>query len=133
MKLRADTIFYKIGLIIWLPVLFAGSWFAKTGFAKFGNEFTCVLYEWSGIMCPGCGGTRAVLQLFSGNIIKSFFYHPAVIIAILCYFHFMICYTYRNIIKRNFPGKEIRIELYAYILAAVIILQWIIKLFYMIF
>ncbi len=38
----------------------------------------CLFRLFTGLYCPGCGGTRAVLALLSGNIRKSFFYHPFV-------------------------------------------------------
>ena len=38
----------------------------------------------TGLYCPGCGGTRALLFLLSGHPILSFVYHPLVLyIAIL--------------------------------------------------
>lgn len=133
MKLHADTFFYRIGLIIWLPILIMGSWFAQTGYSLIGNFFSCVLYEWSGLPCPGCGGTRAIVQLFSGNIIESVKYHPAVLAAICCYVHFMLNYIFRNYINFNKHKKEIHIEMYIYFLVVIIIFQWIIKIFSIIF
>ncbi len=128
MKLRADTIFFIIGLFIWLPVIIMGSWFAKNGFSEYKDIFSCVLYEWSGILCPGCGGTRALYHLFSGNLLVSFKYHPAVITVILFYFQFMLLYLCRKYIFIKTRNKEIHIEYYSYALVAVIIIQWLIKI-----
>lgn len=43
----------------------------------------CVLLEKYQIYCPGCGGTRAIKALLQGEFIKSFWYHPIVLYAVL--------------------------------------------------
>lgn len=45
----------------------------------------CVFYKKYHLFCPGCGGTRAVLYLLQGNILKSFFYHPFVLYAVVTF------------------------------------------------
>lgn len=127
-KYRIDTLCYQIGKIIWLPVLLAGSWFAKWGYVQMGEYFACTFYRVCGFPCPGCGGTRAVYQLFSGNLWESFLYHPAVLYTIISYLHFMFLYFYRKHLSKNKRGKEIVIEYYLYGLMAVILTQWVIKL-----
>ncbi len=35
------------------------------------------LFKWfTGLPCPGCGMTRAYVQLFSGHLEEAFYYHP---------------------------------------------------------
>lgn len=123
-----DTFFYRIGKFIWLPVVIAGSWFAKWGYSLIGELFTCRFYKVCGFPCPGCGGTRAVHQLFLGNLIESFFYHPAVLYIVVSYMHFMLLYFWRKHFSKSKRGKEIVINGYLYGLMAVILLQWGIKL-----
>lgn len=43
----------------------------------------CVLLEKYQIYCPGCGGTRAIKELLRRHFIKSFWYHPFVLYAVL--------------------------------------------------
>ena len=44
----------------------------------------CWVWEHWHIYCPGCGGTRAVLELFRGHILRALYYHaPAVVTAVL--------------------------------------------------
>lgn len=127
---RADTVFYNIGKIIWIPVLFAGIWFAKSGFSQIGEMFACTFYKVCKLPCPGCGGTRAVFYLFSGQLWKSFCYHPVVICAVGAYLHFMLRYWYRKHISKAYAKKEISIEYYVYGMIGVIFLQWAVKLIY---
>lgn len=127
-KYRVDAVLYQIGKIIWLPVLIAGSWFANRGYEQYGKLFECDIYNRTGLFCPGCGGTRAVYFLFCGELLKSVRYHPAVLGGVFLYLHFMLLFFFRKHIKKT--DKEIAIEIYVYVLAAVIILQWIIKIFF---
>lgn len=41
--------------------------------------FPCLFHLLTGLYCPGCGGTRAVIYLFHGRILASFLYHPFVL------------------------------------------------------
>ena len=44
----------------------------------------CWVWEHWRIYCPGCGGTRAVLALAHGHVLRALYYHaPAVVTAIL--------------------------------------------------
>jgi Protein of unknown function (DUF2752). len=43
--------------------------------------FPCLFHLLTGLYCPGCGGTRAVIYLFQGQFAASFRYHPFVIYA----------------------------------------------------
>lgn len=39
----------------------------------------CIFHQWTGLYCPGCGGTRATKALLKGEVLLSFFYHPLVL------------------------------------------------------
>lgn len=45
--------------------------------------FPCLFNLFTGLYCPGCGGTRAVRHLFHGHIITSFQYHPIVLYGVV--------------------------------------------------
>ncbi|MBQ4301356.1 MAG: DUF2752 domain-containing protein [Lachnospiraceae bacterium] len=53
------------------------------------QDHICVFHELTGLYCPGCGGTRAVIALLSGHPWISFLYHPIVIYSVVA-----ICYTW---------------------------------------
>lgn len=128
-RYRADTIFYQLGKVIWIPTVIGGFWLSRGGFSKHGDWFLCSVKKITGFPCPGCGGTRAVNALFHGSLAQSFCYHPAVPLGVLFYLHFMGLYFYRKHIKKSLGEKEIPIEVYMYAAAAVILIQWIVKLF----
>lgn len=54
------------------------------------SVFACRLYSVTGILCPGCGGTRSMLALLRGDLITALHDNPAspviMLVAILYYF-----------------------------------------------
>lgn len=44
----------------------------------------CLLHKFTGLYCPGCGGTRAFLALIRGHVLMSLYYHPLVVYTALC-------------------------------------------------
>lgn len=131
-RYRADAIFYHIGKVLWIPVVIGGFWLSLGGLSAHGDWFACYVKKLTGFPCPGCGGTRAVSALFSGNLIQSFLYHPAVSMGALAYLHFMGLCFFRKHIKKSREEKEIPIEPYVYGAVVVILAQWIVKLLLMI-
>ena len=49
----------------------------------------CITNQW-GLLCPACGGTRAVFHFASGNFLKSFQYNPFFFVLILYFLFFML-------------------------------------------
>ena len=45
----------------------------------------CVIYQTTGLWCPACGGTRAVLALVHGDVAKAFLHHPIVPYSVFVY------------------------------------------------
>ena len=129
MKLKADTVFYRIGQWIWIPFIIIGFWFARSGYDGYHQLLECTFFKITGLPCPGCGGTRAFYYLFRGDPVKSFLYHPVVLYGIFAWFHFMGFYYYRHHFCGRNACKEIQIPIYLYIAIAVILVQWIVKIF----
>lgn len=86
----------------------------------------CWIYNKTGLYCTGCGGTRSLTYLFHFDLIKSLYYHPAVLYIAYLY----LCIFFSNVF--SFLGiakfKAYRIKnSQLYLLVAIIILQCIIK------
>lgn len=121
-----DAFFYKIGKIV-LVILLIGiiGLFLIGVNTIFELVPECSFYKTTGLYCPGCGGTRAVVTLLKGNWIRSFLLHPFVPYFVVVYTIFMIyefCKRHFEIFKRKFP-----IEMFLYIGVGVLLLQWIVK------
>ncbi len=61
------------------------------------NDINCPLFKRFGLYCFGCGGTRALRALSSGNISGAFFHNPVLIVlmpvagyAALCFLLYLI-------------------------------------------
>ena len=63
--------------------------------------FNCWIYEKFGIYCPGCGCTRAVISLFQGHIIKSIYYNPTVLYAVIVLIIYLVGNTIAKVLKRE--------------------------------
>lgn len=63
--------------------------------------FNCWIYEKFGIYCPGCGCTRALVNLFQGNIIKSLYYNPTVLYAVIVLIIYLVGNTIAKVLKKD--------------------------------
>lgn len=123
-----ELFIYHIGKFLWIPVVLAGLWFAGMGGYEAHSElFTCVIRQKTGMICPGCGGTRALYSLCRGEIFQSIRFHPAVAYMALAYLHYMIRCFYRRYKNRKID-TTMHIERYLYILVVVILIQWLAKI-----
>lgn len=128
---RFEIKLYNIGKIIFIPFILLGFLFSNYYYPKTVENnplFECFIRKHTGIICPGCFGTRAVVYLFKGEIFKSFLYNPAVIIAIVEYLIFMCNFFYRIHVKKDMNSVKINSLILIYIWVFVLIIQWIIKL-----
>ena len=87
----------------------------------------CMFHKATGLYCPGCGGTRAVLALLEGQILQSFFYHPIVVCSAALYLWFMLSHTVEHL-----SGRRLKIGLpyrnaYLYAALAVIVINTAVK------
>ena len=124
-KLRTDTVLFWIALFLLPPLLAAGFWYSYYGSDWMDGAARCVIREKTGIICPGCGGTHAVMHLFHGQFLQSFTANPAVLALVLLYVGFMIHYVSFKLRKVE---KEVDAGVYCRIYLSVLFLQWVIRL-----
>lgn len=95
--------------IVWLPPLLIAAAFILRKYiwafvTVFSNNVTmCHFYEKTGILCPGCGGTRSFIALTRGDILTSLRCNPSVIIGLILLFMLYIELSAESL------GKSIRI------------------------
>lgn len=96
--------------VIWVPptLLLAAFLFRAKLFelaVKIGRHMFCPLYAFTGIFCPGCGGTRATIALLHGDILLSLRCNPSVVciaIFLLLFYAEQVCKVLGKP-KRLFP------------------------------
>ena len=62
---------------------------------------TCPIYNYFGLFCPACGGTRAIISLLNLDLVSSILYNPIVIYSIF----FTTLYLITEFININFNKK----------------------------
>ena len=63
------------------------------------------IFDRLGILCPACGGTRAVFHFASGNFAESFHYNPFFFLLIIYFFLFMIIWNLEIFFGFGFAKK----------------------------
>lgn len=54
---------------------------------------SCWIWQNWHIYCPGCGGTRSLIALLQGDLIGSFYYHPALPVLVIVLGIYMVSQT----------------------------------------
>lgn len=121
---------YKILLLV-LPVVVILGVLAKWLLPMFmKTTMPCVMHTLTGLYCPGCGGTRAVLSLLHGHFLESFFYHPVVMYTVVVFAWYYVSNTIEYISKGKIPiAMKLKIR-YLWIALGIILVQCILKNIY---
>lgn len=86
----------------------------------------CIFQLVTGLYCPGCGGTRAVKYLLTGQIAKSLQYHPLVLYtsAVVCLEVISAVIAKRTGKPEYYLGHE---KALIYLGVGIILLNWVVK------
>jgi len=122
-----DKAFYIMGIVVGVILILIGVLTYTTKFNLGDIVPPCNLRTLTGFYCPGCGGTRAVLALIHGHPIRSFLYHPIVLIV----FVFGVIFMVRNtiwIISRGKLNVAMKFrEKYIFICIGIFLINWIVQ------
>ncbi|MDE7061717.1 MAG: DUF2752 domain-containing protein [Lachnospiraceae bacterium] len=101
--------------------------FYLTDFSFTNYMYACTLHTLTGLYCPGCGGTRAILFLLHGDLLRSFLYHPLVPYAAIVYGWFMISQTIQRLSRNRIRiGMHYR-DIYLWIALILLTASFVIK------
>lgn len=82
----------------------------------------CILHHFTGLYCPGCGGTRAFIALAHGQFLKSLYYHPLVLYVAVCFTWYLLKQITKAIgggkISIPMPDSKVLISIAALIVGA---------------
>jgi hypothetical protein len=121
-----DKLLYNVGILSFICVCVTAA--AVIIIKRFTGLHVdgCLFYSITGFYCPGCGGTRSVIYLFQGKIIKSIEYNAFATYLSLLYIIYMASWSLFYITKGKVKGLKFRIE-FVYLGIVVLIIQWLIK------
>jgi hypothetical protein len=87
---------------------------------------TCFFRQWTGLLCPGCGVTRAMRALASGSLLAAIDYNPLAVVALPFVMYEMVVQTSRAFggprMRSAFDGVRVPI-----IAAAVVIAYFVVR------
>lgn len=133
MKLR-DSIrnrdyIYKVGIIIGIILIVAITLFRTTDIERYitGGMPECYFRKISGVICPGCGMTRAVKSMFKLKFVKSMLYHIIPVYSLVCFIYLMIKETLHKINGSKKVTERLFLNL-IYVGIGLDLIQWMIKL-----
>ena len=96
-------------------------------FLTVGKEgYECVFYRSTGLICPGCGGTRAVISLLKLDFLSAIKYNVAVPFGAFVYLY----YNIRGIIEAKRENLEYFSKqkyVLCIVLAVIMILNFVVK------
>lgn len=115
----------SIILIIFLLVVYGGTYLVAE---HFGLDFLkeCGMRKIFGIPCPGCGGTRAVICLFTGRFLSAVYYNAFAVYSVILYIIFFLTQTLQRITKGKITGMRFR-DIYWQLAIVILIIQYIAK------
>ena len=122
-----DQVFFVTGLICTAVAVFCYGWWKITGKSILPPFPPCMIHAVTGLYCPGCGGTRAVLALVRGKLLASFFYHPIVLYTAVVGGWFLLSQTIGKLSRGRFPAVMHFKPGYLWIALALVVINCIAK------
>lgn len=87
----------------------------------------CIFRSLYGLYCPGCGGTRAVLELFRGHVISSLWYHPIIMYAAALYGWYLLSNTVEWVSRGKIPAGSGYHRWYGTAAVIIVIGNWFLR------
>lgn len=117
-------------IVILLPIITLISFLSISKVYLFLSQkifIPCILYTFTGFLCPGCGATRCVKALLKGNLPRAFINNPIIFLLLV----FIILLYVQLFLKTFFKPKKIIPEnkYFYFVLSGIIIIFFILRNF----
>lgn len=121
-----EDVLYVMGWIVLLLGMCTGIFFLAAPRLAEKILLPCPVRLFTGMYCPGCGGTRALRYLLRGDVKNSLIHHPAVLYLVCAGGIFMLSQTASRLCRRHLWAMRYR-NIYLYILIALYALNFLWK------
>lgn len=121
-----EDVLYVMGWIVLLSGMCTGIFFLAAPRLAEKILLPCPVRLFTGMYCPGCGGTRALRYLLRGDVKNSLIHHPAVLYLVCAGGIFMLSQTASRLCRRHLWAMRYR-NIYLYILIALYALNFLWK------
>ena len=109
-KLKRYKTYQKV-LVILLPFVSAAVSLPLVNFAlKYIMLPECQFYNWTGLYCPGCGATRAVIALMSGDILLSLRQNALIVVLLLVALALYIELLLKVVFEKRFKSPVLNLK-----------------------
>jgi|SRR5258708_5831497 len=68
---------------------------------RYGFYPQCIFHQTTGLLCPGCGGLRAIHHLLHGDISAAFQFNLFLVVSLLCLLLYLSINCIQNLTKRR--------------------------------
>lgn len=116
---------FSIWILLFVAAVYAGTYFIAeyTGIDALKE---CAMKKFFKIPCPGCGGTRALINLFTGRIGTAVYYNAFAVYVVVMYLIFFVTQTLQRITNGKIRGAKFR-DIYWKLAIGVLIVQYVAK------
>ena len=87
----------------------------------------CQIRRFTGVICPACGSTRAVLAMLHGHILTAIYYHVATVYLVCICAIYLIGNTLRIVTHGRTPLVRFHLW-YVYVWLVIVVVSYVVKL-----
>ncbi len=110
-----------------LTVVLGFSYVTNPGLRDLVSPYQCLFYQTMGLLCPACGGTRAIIHLLSGNILSAIRSNGLAVLMLPGIVYGMIT-SFRLAFDQRFTAADINIApIWLWSIPVTVIIFWVIR------
>ena len=113
-------------ILVLAALLIAAGAAAYCGLARLGLAIPCLFHQITGLLCPGCGNTRAALALLRLDLPAAFGYNPLFLVEFF-YLAWIIFHCSRAFLKGKPFHYKPPLPLLDIVILVAILAWWIIR------